>query len=179
MYEKNEGKGFAVKYGMKKARGDVIGFIDAGMDISPASISMLINHMIWYDADVIVGSKLHPVSQVEYPLARKILSWGWRSFTHLLFGFKVRDTQVGIKIFKKNVLAKILPKLVGKKFTGDLEMLVVADTLGFKRIFEAPIKLDYALGDLTSAATLNAIWDILLDTLAIWYRKNVLKYYKI
>src|SRR3989344_5152100 len=34
-YEKNQGKGYAVKYGMLKAKGDVIGFIDAGMDISP------------------------------------------------------------------------------------------------------------------------------------------------
>ena len=34
------------------------------------------------------------------------------------------------KDIKKNVLEKILPKLVGKKFTGDLEMLVIADTLG-------------------------------------------------
>jgi len=83
--------------------------------------------------------------------------------------------------FKKKDLIKHVKKSdsVGKKFTGDLEMLVVADTLGFKRIYEAPIKLDYALGDLTSAATLNAIWDILLDTLAIWYRKNILRYYQV
>ena len=57
-------------------------------------------------------------------------------------------------------------------------MLVVADTLGFKRIYEAPIKLDYSLGSLTSAATLDAIWYIMVDTLAIWYRKNILRYYE-
>ena len=82
-----------------------------------------------------------------------------------------------IKIFKKNVLGKILPRLVEKKFAGDLEMLVVADTLGFKRIFEAPVKLDYSLGPLTTAATFDAIWNIFIDTLAIWYRKNLLRYY--
>lgn len=178
-YKKNQGKSHAIQVGMKKAIGDYVMFIDSGMEIDPNSISMLLEHMEWYNADIIVGSKRHPASQVNYVASRKLLSDGYYFVVKFLFGIKVRDTQAGIKIFKKNILQKILPKLVGKKFTGDLEMLVVADTLGFKRIFEAPIKLDYALGDLTSAATLNAIWDILLDTLAIWYRKNVLKYYKI
>lgn len=179
MYEKNEGKGFAVKYGMKKAHGDVIGFIDAGMDISPASISMLINHMIWYDADVIVGSKLHPVSQVEYPLARKILSWGWRTFTHLLFGFKVRDTQVGLKIFKKKVVKDVFPRLLVKKFAFDIEMLAVAYTLGYRRIYEAPVRLNFnGASSITSIGLWKVIFFMLLDTLAIFYRLKLLRYYR-
>ena len=179
MYEKNEGKGYAVKYGMKKAGGDVIGFIDAGMDISPASISMLINHMIWYDADVIVGSKLHPVSQVEYPLARRILSWGWRSFTHLLFGFKVRDTQVGLKIFKKKVARDVFPRLLVKKFAFDVEMLAVAYTLGYKRIFEAPVRLNFNnVSSITSIGLWRVILFMIIDTLAIFYRLKIIRYYR-
>ncbi len=177
-YIRNQGKSYAVQIGMKKAVGDYVMFIDSGMEIDPNSISMLLEHMEWYDADIIVGSKRHPASQVNYVATRRILSEGYFLVVKLLFGIKVRDTQAGIKIFKKKVLEKILPKLVGKKFAGDLEMLVVADTLGFKRIYEAPIKLDYALGNLTSAATFKAIVDIVIDTLAIWYRKNILRYYK-
>lgn len=179
MYEKNQGKGFAVKYGMKKARGDIIGFIDAGMDISPASISMLINHMIWYDADVIVGSKLHPVSQVEYPFTRKILSWGWRTFTHLLFGFKVRDTQVGLKIFKKKVARDVFPRLLVKKFAFDVEMLAVAYTLGYKRIFEAPVRLNFNnVSSITSIGLWKVIFFMIVDTLAIFYRLRIIRYYR-
>jgi len=176
-YIKNQGKSHAIKIGMKKAKGDYVMFIDSGMEIDPNSISMLLEHMEWYNADIIVGSKRHPASQVNYVSSRKILSEGYYFIVKFLFGIKVRDTQAGIKIFKKNVLEKILPRLVGKKFTGDLEMLVIADTLGFKRIYEAPIKLDYSLGSLTSAATLDAIWYIMIDTMAIWYRKNILRYY--
>lgn len=177
-YLKNQGKSHAIRLGMNKAKGDYIMFIDSGMEIDPNGISMLLEHMEWYDADVIVGSKRHEASQVNYATSRKILSDGYYFLVKLLFGIKVRDTQAGIKIFKKPVLEKILPKLVEKKFAGDLEMLVVASTLGFRRIFEAPIKLDYSLGNLTSAATFKAIWHILIDTLAIWYRKNILGYYK-
>ena len=178
-YIRNQGKSHAIQIGMKKAIGDYVMFIDSGMEIDPNSISMLLEHMEWYNADIIVGSKRHPASQINYVSSRKLLSEGYYFIVRLLFGIKVRDTQAGIKIFKKNVLEKILPRLVGKKFTGDLEMLVVADTLGFKRIYEAPIKLDYSLGSLTSAATLDAIWHIMIDTLAIWYRKNILRYYQV
>lgn len=177
-YLKNQGKSYAVRLGMSKARGDYIMFIDSGMEIDPNGISMLIEHMEWYDADIIVGSKRHLASQVNYPLKRKILSFGYYLLVKLLFGIRIRDTQAGIKIFKKKVLEKILPRLLEKKFAGDLEMLVVADLLGFKRIYEAPIKLDYTLSGVTSAATLKAVRGIFIDTLAIFYRKNILRYYQ-
>src|SRR3990167_8321504 len=70
-YSNNRGKGFAVRFGMARAKGDLISFLDAGMDISPKGIMMLMTHMEWYNADVIVGSKRHPVSRVNYPLRRR------------------------------------------------------------------------------------------------------------
>lgn len=177
-YKDNQGKSFAIRVGMNEARGDYVMFLDAGMEIDPNGISMLLEHMEWYDADVIVGSKRHPASFVTYPIVRRILSVGYYYAVKILFGIRVHDTQAGIKVFKKPVLEKILPRLIEKKFAGDLEMLVVADTLGFKRIYEAPIKLDYNLGNITSAATWQSIVGIMIDTLAIFYRKNILHYYK-
>ncbi|OGK24687.1 hypothetical protein A3A46_01485 [Candidatus Roizmanbacteria bacterium RIFCSPLOWO2_01_FULL_37_13] len=177
-YIKNQGKSYAVRLGMKKAIGDYVMFIDSGMEIDPNAISMLLEHMEWYDADIIVGSKRHPASFVKYSIMRKILSYGYYLLIKFLFGIKIHDTQAGIKIFRKKVLEKVLPRLVEKRFAGDLETLVVASSLGFKRIFEAPIKLDYTLSPLTSSATLRSIIGILQDTLAIFYRKNILNYYK-
>lgn len=176
-YLRNQGKAYAIRHGMERAAGDYVMFMDAGMEIDPNGISMLLEHMEWYNADIIVGSKRHMASQVNYPFVRKILSNGYYVFVKLLFGIKIHDTQAGIKVFRKKVLQKILPRLVEKKFAGDLEMLVVADTLGFKKIYEAPIRLDYTLGNITSAATLRSIFGILQDTLAIYYRKYFLHYY--
>lgn len=177
-YVKNQGKAYAIRLGMRLAKGDYIMFIDSGMEIDPNGISMLLEHMEWYEADIIVGSKRHPASFVFYSLTRRVLSYGYYFLVKFLFGIKVRDTQAGIKIFRKNVLEKILPRLLEKNFAGDLEMLVVADTMGFKRIYEAPIKLDYRFASVTSAATLTSIVGIFIDTLAIFYRKNVLRYYQ-
>lgn len=178
-YPQNQGKGFAVKFGMLQAKGDVVGFIDGGFDIDPTGIEMLLNHMMWYNADIIVGSKLHPVSKVKYPLYRIILSWGYRTLTHVMFGFKVRDTQVGLKLFKRKVVEKVFPKLVVKKFAFDVEVLAVSYAMGFKRIYEAPIKLNFKN---TSTINSSTFWDVILhmlwDTIAVYYRVKIIKYYK-
>lgn len=177
-YIKNQGKAHAIRLGMKKAHGDYVMFIDAGQEIDPNGISMLIEHMEWYQADIIVGSKRHPASYVQYPPMRLILSYGYYYLVKLLFHIGIRDTQAGIKMFNKKTLEDILPTLCEREFAGDLEILVAADSMGHKRIFEAPIKLDYNLGSLTSAATLKAIKGIFIDTLAIFYRKNFIGHYK-
>ncbi len=177
-YIKNQGKSYAVRLGMTKAKGDYVMFIDSGMEIDPNGISMLLEHMEWYNADIIVGSKRHLASRVKYPFMRKVLSYGYYYLVKLMFGIKVRDTQAGIKVFKKKALEKILPRLMEKQFAGDLEILVAADTLGFDRIYEAPIKLEYSTAAFTSAVNINAIKGILIDTFAIFYRKHVVGHYR-
>lgn len=177
-YKDNQGKGFAVRNGMLHAKGDIIGFIDGGFDIDPTGIEMLVNHMMWYNADIIVGSKLHPVSKVEYPLYRKILSWGYRTMTHVMFGFKVKDTQVGLKLFKKKVVEKVFPKLIVKKFAFDVEVLAVAYAMGFKRIYEAPVKLNFKNNSTINSSTFwDVIFHMLWDTVAVYYRVKIVHYY--
>jgi glycosyltransferase involved in cell wall biosynthesis len=177
-YQKNQGKGHAVRIGMLHAKGDVIGFMDSGMDINPAGFNMLLNHMAWYDADIIVGSKLHPVSKVNYPLYRKILSWGYRILTSTLFGFRVRDTQVGIKFFKRNVVKDVLPRLMVKRYAFDIEILAVAYACGYKRIYEAPVEINFRGGSITSKNLWNVIYLMLIDTFAVFYRLKILGYYQ-
>jgi glycosyltransferase involved in cell wall biosynthesis len=178
LYKKNYGKAYAIRSGMHLAKGDYVMFLDSGQEIDPNGISMLLEHMEWYGADVIVGSKRHLASMVIYPWERRILSYGYYLLVKFLFGIKIHDTQAGIKIFRKQVLRKIMPFLYSEKFAGDLEMLVVADSFGFKKIYEAPIKLDYQFSNITSAATFKSIVGILIDTMAIFYRKNIKRSYK-
>lgn len=184
MYKHNKGKGQAVRFGMQHAKGDVIIFIDAGMDINPNGIIMLLEHMKWYNADIVVGSKLHPASKVDYTLQRKLFTYGYFLGTKLLFGFKLktRDTQTGLKAFKRAVLAKVLDRLVVKKYAFDIEILIVAHRLGFRRIYDAPVEVSFE----TSESTMNlkkffvdkdGFIYFVRDTLGVWYRLHVLDYY--
>lgn len=176
-YPHNHGKGYAVRFGMTKTKGDYVAFIDAGMEIDPNGISMLIEHLEWYNADIVVGSKRHPVSQVIYPLDRKIISFGAFIIAKYFLGINIHDTQAGLKIFKRQVLIKVLPCLLVKRYAFDLEILSVANYLGFTRIYEAPIKINYVFGGLTHATGLKTIFSCLVDALAIFYRLRILHYY--
>ena len=173
----NHGKGYAVRYGMAHAKGDYIAFIDAGMEIDPNGLSMILEHLEWYQADIVVASKRHPASFVNYPFRRKIVSLGAQIIAKFLLGINVKDTQAGLKIFKRQVLEKVLPRLLVKNYAFDLEILSVANYLGFKRIYEAPIKLNYDFKSLTHAAGLKVIYHSLVDALAIFYRLKILNYY--
>lgn len=179
-YESNKGKGYAIRFGMAKSKGDIIAFIDAGMDLNPNGLSMCLEHFEWYNADIIVGSKRHPASKVFYPWQRRILSIGYQSFVRILFGLKVRDTQVGMKFFRREVVERVLPRLLVKAFAFDIEMLSVAHYLGFKRIFEAPVEVKLKFGGtstITSYNFLRTVFWMLLDTLAVFYRLRLIGYY--
>lgn len=179
-YLTNLGKGHAVRFGMARAKGDIVAFIDAGFDINPNGISMLLEHFKWYGADIIVGSKRHPASKVQYPWQRKILSFGYQILVRVLFDINVRDTQVGLKFFRREVLETTLPRLLVKKFAIDIEMLAVANYLGFKKIYEAPVEMRGEFGGASTLASkgfIKTVWSMLWDTVAVFYRLRIFKYY--
>lgn len=177
-YRENRGKGYAVRYGMARSRGDLVAFIDAGMDINPNGISMILEHMEWYGADIVVGSKRHPASRVpSYPFLRRLYSFGYQLIVGALFGLNLRDTQTGLKIFKRKVLEDVLPRLMVKKHAFDIEMLSVARHLGYRRIFEAPIELDPQKFVFSSTVSWRVARDMLIDTLAVFYRLKIMHYY--
>ncbi len=177
-YSNNYGKGYALRYGMAKSRGNLVAFIDGGTDLNPRGLQMLLAHFEWYNADIIVGSKWHPVSKVKYPWWRKIVSKTYGVLVKILFGLRIRDTQLGMKFFRREVLVKVLPRLLVKKWAFDIEILSVADRLGFKRIYEAPIELDWLkVESHVSKNFFRSVTEMLIDTLAVFYRLRIVKYY--
>lgn len=179
-YSTNKGKGYAVRYGMARSKGDYVSFIDSGMEINPNGISMLLEHMEWYKADIVVGSKKHPVSKVNYPLLRKIYSFGYHLIVRVLFGLRIKDTQTGLKVYRRKVLEKVLPRLIVKQFAFDIEILAVANYLGFNKIYEAPVEILWDIEETGFKKFLffdPFIRSMLIDTLAIFYRLKILNYY--
>lgn len=177
-YLHNHGKGYAVRFGMAKAKGNLIAFLDAGMDLHPKAIKEMLTCLEEHEAHIVIGSKLHPNSKVYYPWQRKILSWGYRSMVHALFGLSIRDTQVGLKLFRREVLEDVLPRLLVKQFAFDIEMLAVAHAIGYKKIVEFPIALQFRnWSSITSKNFMKTSFLMLWDTAAVYYRLRIRKYY--
>lgn len=171
---RNEGKGQALRVGLARAAGKYVGFIDADGDIDPASLGAFVGLMRMYEPDIILGSKRHPLSTLQYPPVRRLYSWGYQQLIRVLFRLNVRDTQTGLKVVRREVLDAVLPRMLEKRFAFDLELFVVARRLGFRRVFEAPIKIDYQF---STTVDLRAVWGMALDTLAIFYRTYMLRFY--
>ena len=126
--------------------------------------------------DFAIGSKRHPDSVVHYPRSRRIASWCYQQLNRLLFRLDVRDTQVGLKVFNRRVVDEVVPLLLVKQFAFDLELLAVAAALGFDRVREMPVRLEYRFtgSALGSTAVLRALW----DTAAVFYRLRILRTYQ-
>ncbi|MGH9068828.1 MAG: glycosyltransferase [Acidimicrobiales bacterium] len=172
--ERNWGKGQALRVGLAMGRGRYLGFIDADGDLAPELLGDFVSLMRLYEPDIILGSKRHPMSDVHYPPVRRLYSWGYQQLIRALFHLRVRDTQTGIKLVRREVLAAVLPLMVEKRFAFDLELFVVARHLGHERFFEAPVRIAERF---SSTISMRAVGPMLLDTLAIWYRLRLLGFY--
>jgi hypothetical protein len=174
-YTERSGKGHALRVGLSSARGSYIGFIDGDREIDPQAIGPFLSLMRLYEPDVILGSKRHPMSVVSYPPLRRIMSWVYHKLTRVLFRVNVRDTQTGLKVIRRDVLSEVLPRMLEKRYAFDLELLVVARALGFTKVFEAPVRIDHSF---PSNVNPDAVFRILLDTAAVFYRRYVLDTYR-
>lgn len=173
-YNKNLGKGGALKYGFQNSKGNLICFLDADLELDPSLINSFIKIINKKEADVIVGSKRHPKSKINYSLKRKFLSYTYNKFVKLLFRLKVNDTQTGIKLFKREVLERVFPKVSIKGYAFDLELLINADK--YYKIIEAPIILNPKRSLREQRLGFRALFPILRDTLLIAYRYYTNKY---
>ncbi|MFH1856884.1 MAG: glycosyltransferase family 2 protein [Candidatus Omnitrophota bacterium] len=170
----NFGKGRTLKKAFRHVTGDYVVFLDADLDLHPKQAEDLFEVMRREDADVVIGSKRHPKSKVNYPLQRRIISSGYYYFIRVLFGLPLKDTQTGIKLFKRRVLQDVFPKVLIKRYAFDLELLVIAHHLKYK-IAEAPITLHFQRS--FNRIKMNHIWHTAWDTLAVFYRMHILRYY--
>ena len=175
-YDRNVGKGYAVKLGLLAARGQYVGFIDSDLDLHPAELPAFLDAMERDALDAAIGSKRHPRSQVDYPTRRRVYSWLYQQLIRVLFDLDVRDTQVGIKLFRRELVDAVVPHLLVKRYAFDLELLAVANASGFRRIGELPVRLDYRFSE--SGLDLLAVVQALVDTAAIFYRLRILQYYR-
>lgn len=172
--DENRGKGAAVALGMLRARGELVGFIDAGGDIDPSVFTTLLRLQREHDADAVVGSKWHAGSQVSYPLIRRTYSVGYHALVQALFRLEVRDTQVGVKVFRAALVRDVVPQLSVQRFAFDVELLAVAHHLGYRRVVEAPVRITH---NFRSTVSVREVVRMMWDTLRVAWRLHVVGSY--
>lgn len=173
-YEKNHGKGYAIRTGVNCAEAEFIAFLDADLELNPTMLRYFLKALNTIDADIAIGSKMHKDSRLDYPISRKVISIGYFLLLKLLFNLNLKDTQTGIKLFKGQVIKPICADLYTDGFAFDIEILATASKMGYK-ILELPITLKYSRskrGKEKSKVSIRQIFRVFRDTLRI---KKILK----
>jgi dolichol-phosphate mannosyltransferase len=168
-YNKNMGKGYAVRQGVIHSQGKYLLFMDGDGNISSDILAQYIQKLD--KVDVAIGSKYHRDSNISVPMSRKLLSKSFQMLVKIMLGLKISDTQVGLKAGKGESFRKIFQQMHVKRYAFDVEMLAVAASLGLK-IEEMPVQLR-----IDSQFRAKEMARMAIDLVTIAYRTRISKFY--
>ena len=172
--KRNGGKGAALRAGFAASTGEYVLLLDGDLDIHPKQTPYFFASMVRNKSDIVCGSKRHKRSVVKYPWHRRLVSFVYFSLVRLFVGLPVTDTQTGMKLFKREALGPALARMLVKTYAFDLELLAIAASRGAK-ISEAPVVIRF--GAKFGALNPRTIYSMAMDSLAVFYRLRLLKYY--
>lgn len=139
-YKKNNGKGFALRSGVKYSSKDWVLTTDSDCSVSNFQVIKWLNkNYIIKKDNVYFGSRNHPFSKVKKIKSRKILGALFQFTILIFFGIKISDTQCGFKLYHSSVVKKIFKKVKTDGYMHDIEIAIIAKILKIK-IKELPVK---------------------------------------
>jgi len=175
--EQNGGKGSALKTGVLAAANEgYLAFLDADLDLHPDHLASFYRVLKAQQADAVIGSKMHPDSKLDYPKSRRWISTCYYLVLKVLFGLSVHDTQTGVKLFRAEAIHAVMPYILVKRFAYDIEVLALLNRRK-AHIVEAPIELHFQRGTAWNRIRLKDLVQTGWDTLTVFYRLYILRYY--
>jgi dolichyl-phosphate beta-glucosyltransferase len=138
-YGHNRGKGFAVRYGMMRGRGERLLLSDADLSTPIEEVEKL---SAWLDEgyDIAIGSRALPGSNlpVRQTYLREKIGRSFNFVVRTVSGLGFADTQCGFKLFSRDAAMDVFPLLTIDRWSFDVEALFVAQRMGY-RTKELPI----------------------------------------
>ncbi len=137
--EQHMGKGYALRAGFSKAKGDVIVTMDSDGSHRPEELSEVLAPVLEDKADLVIGSRYMNHKKVA---ARQLNAFGVKLFNYsiqLLTGITITDSQSGYRAMKHEVLKN--QTLKSGTYEIESEMLVKTVKKNF-RVTEVPISFE-------------------------------------
>lgn len=140
-YQKNQGKGCAVRCAVLASVGDIVIFTDADLAYGVDVISTAVEIMDGGEYPVLVASRAkHKEGYEGYTFIRKLASRTYITVLNLFGGIKISDAQCGFKAFDGEVGRRIFSLCKTNNFAFDLEVILWAQKMKLK-IYEMPAKI--------------------------------------
>jgi dolichyl-phosphate beta-glucosyltransferase len=133
-HDVQRGKGYAVRAGMLRARGELAFFMDADLSTPPQEMDRFIGRFSKNPpVDVLVGNRQHASSEIlmhQHFLRRK-MGQTFNAILRAIAGIRLADTQCGFKAFRRAAREAVFPLQKLDGFAFDVEVLLLAERLGF------------------------------------------------
>ena len=134
-HSKNTGRGKSVADGLKAAKGEVCGYLDVDLEVSPTYIPLFVKE-VENGSDLVVGKRFYENSldSISRVIASKLYATAVKSFLNL----PIEDTEAGYKFFNRKRILSVLPKVKNKHWFWDTEICAQAYWAGLK-ITQVPV----------------------------------------
>ena len=140
-YEKNQGKGCAVRTAMLAATGDIVMFTDADLAYGTEVVKRVYDIFETSPTDIVIGSRNISRDGYEgYTFTRKLASKTYIKVLCLVGGLKLSDSQTGCKAYSGAAAKNIFSRCEVNGWAFDFESILWAQKLGY-RFTEMPVKI--------------------------------------
>lgn len=140
-YEKNRGKGYAVRTGFTESDADIVIFTDSDLAYGLLSVKRIAEELIYGNEQLCVGSRnINREGYGEYSLLRRIASKTYIKMLSVFGGLKLSDSQCGIKGYRNPWAKKIFSLCETDGFAFDYETILIAEKMGLT-VKEIPVKI--------------------------------------
>ncbi len=139
-YKNNMGKGYAVRQGILKSKGELLIIQDADLEYDPENYHDLIEPFVSKNADVVYGSRFitnkpRRVLYFWHFVANNLITF----LSNILTGLNLSDIETGYKVFNGDLIRKLALKLKSNGFGFEPEITSLVSKVNKVKIFEVGI----------------------------------------
>lgn len=137
----HKGKGHALRFGFKQAKGDIIVTLDSDGSHNPEEIPLVLRYIMENKVDFVIGSRFFDTTatRAKIPKVNRIGNRMFNNLIRLLTGVRVSDSQSGFRAIRSSVIKKM--RLNSRGYEVESEMLVKALKMGV-RVAEIPVSFE-------------------------------------
>lgn len=166
--KQNRGKGYSLREGFSHATGSILVYTDADLPYALESLQDVIQAVEEDRGDLAIANR-HLTSSASRDNHQNTI----RHLTHTSFAWIVKklfnisssDTQAGLKALRREAALAILPHLIIDRYCFDVELLYLAQRLGF-RLHDCPVTLRQK--GKSNIRMFKDSWEMLRDLIRIW-----------